>query len=96
MQSKLLTKDETLSLPLKLPLWRVSDTSIEREFIFENFIQAFGFISQIALSAERMDHHPNWSNVYSRVTIELTTHDQGGLTHLDIDLARSISLLHDN
>lgn len=64
--------------------------AIVREFTFENFSAAFGFMTQVALYAERSDHHPEWFNVYSRVDITLTTHDAGGLSLRDIDMARFI------
>ena len=64
--------------------------AITREFTFENFSGAFDFMTQIALYAEREDHHPEWFNVYSRVEITLTTHDAGGLSQRDIAMARFI------
>ena len=57
---------------------------------FKSFNEAFGFMTRVALSAEKMDHHPEWSNVYNRVSIRLTTHDAGGLTEKDVRLARVI------
>jgi 4a-hydroxytetrahydrobiopterin dehydratase len=62
--------------------------AITREFVFADFAHAFAFMTQVALMAERRDHHPEWSNVYNKVRIVLTTHDAGGLTQRDIDLAR--------
>ena len=67
-----------------------SSSWLTRDFVFSNFVQAFGFMSQVALLAEVRNHHPNWSNVYNRVTIELTTHDLGGLSSLDEELASAI------
>ena len=57
---------------------------------FKNFLQAMAFMNAVAEVAERMDHHPEWSNVYNRVKVRLTTHDAGGLTHLDFELARAM------
>jgi 4a-hydroxytetrahydrobiopterin dehydratase len=64
--------------------------AIVKTFVFGNFVEAFGFMAQAALVAERMDHHPEWSNVYKTVSVLLTTHDAGGLTSKDIDLARAM------
>ena len=64
--------------------------AIRREFTFKNFNEAFGFMTRAALAAEKMDHHPEWSNVYNRVDIVLTTHDAGGVTERDRDMARFI------
>lgn len=75
--------------------WSMSleGTAIARTLSFRNFSEAFGFMTQVALAAERLDHHPDWSNVYKTVTIELTTHDAGGLTELDFRLARRIDMI---
>ena len=62
-------------------------------FLFDDFVEAFGFMSRVALLAEQRNHHPEWSNVYNRVSITLTTHDTGGLSDLDVDMARSIDAL---
>lgn len=64
--------------------------AIVKTFIFQNFVEAFGFMSKVALVAERMDHHPEWSNVYKTVNVLLTTHDAGGLTTKDVELARAM------
>lgn len=69
--------------------------AISRTFNFANFVESFGFMSQVALLAEKAGHHPDWSNVYKTVTITLSTHDAGGLTQKDVDLAKKIeALLH--
>ena len=67
-----------------------ASASISRNFKFKNFGQAFAFMTQSALAAEKMDHHPEWFNVYNRVDVKLTTHDAQGLTSLDIDLAKKM------
>ena len=77
----------------KNPSWLIEDKSIKKEFKFDNFIDAFGFMSKVALLAEKMDHHPNWQNTYNKVKIELTTHDKGGITKNDFKLAESIDKL---
>jgi 4a-hydroxytetrahydrobiopterin dehydratase len=63
---------------------------IERQFVFRNFSEAFGFMTRVALAAEKMNHHPEWRNVYRTVDIRLSTHDAGGLTELDFRLAAAI------
>ena len=68
--------------------WSVVDAKLHRELQLGSFVEAFGLMAQVALVAEKLDHHPEWSNVYNRVTIELSTHDAGGLTVLDFELAR--------
>lgn len=70
-----------------LPAWQRAGDRIRRELAFDDFSAAFGFMARLALVAEKLDHHPEWSNVYNRVTIELSTHDVGGLTELDFQLA---------
>ncbi len=82
---------------LELPEgWQLAEegTAIRRDFLFTDFVAAFGFMSRVALLAERADHHPNWSNVYNRVAILLTTHTAGGLTEQDFALARAINALN--
>lgn len=75
--------------------WTLHDGKLHRELRFDNFVTAFGFMTRVALLAERMDHHPEWSNVYNRVVIDLQTHDVSGLSERDFRLARAIdALLH--
>jgi 4a-hydroxytetrahydrobiopterin dehydratase len=69
------------------PLWSRDGDRLHRLFKFNDFVEAFGFMSQIAILAEKMDHHPEWSNVYNRVEVHLTTHDADGVTQLDFELA---------
>lgn len=75
------------------PGWNLADDglSVSATLEFSNFVEAFGFMSEIAIEAEKMDHHPEWGNVWNRVAITLTTHDAGGLTERDIALARAIA-----
>ena len=89
----LLSADQRQMLPATLPQWTVDQQSISRELVFRDFNEAFGFMSRVALLAERRNHHPNWSNVYNRVSITLSTHDLGGLSDLDIELAAAIDQL---
>jgi 4a-hydroxytetrahydrobiopterin dehydratase len=80
-----------------LPDWDYDDgrDAIRRSFTFENFSEAFAFITQVALMAEKADHHPEWFNVYNRVDIMLTTHDAGGLSARDVEMAGQIDALVD-
>lgn len=73
--------------------WALRDGKLHRECRFADFVEAFGFMSRVALLAERMDHHPEWSNVYNRVVIDLTTHDAGGISERDFALAADIDAL---
>lgn len=71
--------------------WVVANNAIERIFYFKGFIGAFGWMTQIAIWAEKLKHHPEWFNVYNRVEVRLTTHDQQGLTELDFKLAQKMN-----
>lgn len=76
-----------------LPAWRTHEgdrPAIERKLVFADFNAAFGFMTRVALLADKVDHHPEWSNVYNRVEVVLTTHDAGGVTRRDLDMARFI------
>jgi 4a-hydroxytetrahydrobiopterin dehydratase len=90
-----LTATETATLATTLPAWTLanSDKAIRREFRFRDFNQAWGFMTRVALLAEKHDHHPDWSNVWNTVRIELSTHDAGGLTANDVKLAQAIDAL---
>ena len=88
-----LAADQIAALPQHLPNWTLAGGKLRRELRFADFVEAFGFMTRVALVAEAMGHHPDWSNVWNRVTIELTTHDAGGLTDLDLQLARRIDAL---
>src|SRR5271157_627543 len=71
----------------RLPGWKLVDARLHREYRFPDFIHAFGFMATAAVMIEALGHHPEWSNVYNRVTVDLTTHDAGGLTAKDVELA---------
>lgn len=71
--------------------WALVDGKLHRTFRFANFVEAFGFMASTALVAEKMDHHPEWSNVYATVVVDLTTHDAGGITTLDFELAEAMN-----
>ena len=90
-----LTDAETAALIAELPGWtlREDGKAIVRQFRFKDFNQAFGFMTRVALYADKADHHPEWFNVYNRVDVTLATHDAGGLTMKDIALARAMDRL---
>jgi 4a-hydroxytetrahydrobiopterin dehydratase len=91
MVTKLAGKDRAEALA-KLAGWSevAGRDAIEKTFVFADFSEAFGFMARAALVAETMNHHPEWSNVYKRVTVVLTTHEAGGLTQRDIELAEAM------
>src|ERR1700757_3332998 len=92
-----LDADERAAALASLPDWAHDPDrdGLRRRFVFGDFVEAFGFMSQVALLAEKADHHPEWSNVWSRVEILLTTHDAGGLSAKDIEMANAIDDLVD-
>ena len=71
-----------------LPGWSVVKGKLHREYKFPDFVHAFGFMATAAISVEKLDHHPEWFNVYNQVTVDLTTHDSGGITARDVTLAK--------
>jgi 4a-hydroxytetrahydrobiopterin dehydratase len=75
--------------------WEVIDGKLHRELVFADFAEAFAFMTRVAAAAERADHHPDWSNSWNTVTIDLTSHDVGGLTARDVVLAEAINELVD-
>ena len=95
MEPYLLQNEELKELVFKIPGWEINNLQIQREFKFFNFIEAFSFMTKIALICEKYNHHPNWENVYSKVIIRLSTHDLGGITNLDQTLASEINKVFD-
>jgi len=91
-----LTPEELLALSRKLPDWTLAETqeSISRSFRFTDFAEAFTFMTRVALMAERMNHHPDWRNVYNRIDVTLTTHDCGGLSENDVKMARAMDSVY--
>ena len=88
--------EEALQEALRDPslrAWSVRDGKLHREYRFESFVEAFGFMTSAALRAEAMNHPPDWTNVYDRVTVSLSTHDSGGITERDLSLARHMERL---
>jgi 4a-hydroxytetrahydrobiopterin dehydratase len=74
----------------KLSGWTVVNGKLHKSYKFGDFVEAFGFMTKVAIVSEKMDHHPELFNVYNRVVIDLTTHDAGGISHLDLELAKKI------
>jgi 4a-hydroxytetrahydrobiopterin dehydratase len=86
-----LTDQEISTALASLPGWSLVHGRLHRELQFKTFVQAFSFMSGVALIAERMNHHPEWFNVYGKVIIDLTTHDAGGISSLDLDFAGRVN-----
>ena len=84
------TESEIEQAMAKLGSWTIERGKLHREYRFRDFVQAFGFMAQVAMLAERAAHHPEWFNVYNRVVIDLTTHEAHGITQKDLDLAREM------
>ena len=93
MQPYLLKDEELKELGAKLPHWEIQSSFIRRDFLFKDFIEAFSFMTKIALICEKHNHHPNWENVYSKVSIQLTSHDLGVISNLDQLIASEINNL---
>jgi 4a-hydroxytetrahydrobiopterin dehydratase len=94
MRPSKMTDEEIRNKLTSVPGWEMIDGKLHRSFKFENFSRAFGFMSSLALVAEAKNHHPEWSNVYNRVVIDLQTHDAGGITGLDFELAAAANDLY--
>ncbi len=90
MPRPLLTADELAAALRELPGWELRDGKLHRALTFADFAAAFAFMTRVAIEAEKLDHHPDWSNVWNRVAIVLWTHDAGGITKSDVELARRI------
>jgi 4a-hydroxytetrahydrobiopterin dehydratase len=84
------TEAEIQEMLAEIGSWTVEEGRLHREYRFRDFVQAFGFMAQAALVAERAAHHPEWFNVYNQVVVDLTTHEAQGITHKDFDLARAM------
>lgn len=89
----MLSEQEARAALESLDGWSLEGSAISKKFKFATFSEAFGFMARAALVAEKMNHHPEWSNVYDTVSVRLTTHDAGGLTAKDMDLARAMDSL---
>ena len=93
MATTKLTDAEISTQLQELSGWTVENEKLHKEFQFDSFVEAFGFMAQVALIAESMNHHPEWFNVYNRVTVDLATHDAGGISALDFELAKKVDAL---
>ncbi|MEM9443834.1 MAG: 4a-hydroxytetrahydrobiopterin dehydratase [Verrucomicrobiota bacterium] len=94
MATKEKLDDEQIKEFLKeLPKWKLVDGKLQRECKFDNFVEAFAFMTAVAIVAEKMNHHPEWFNVWATVKIDLATHEANGITELDIALAKKIDKL---
>ncbi len=82
-----LSKQDLKNALAGLPGWRIAGGKLHREYKFADFVHAFGFMTTAALGIEKMNHHPEWFNVYNQVRVDLTTHDAGGITAKDVELA---------
>ena len=88
MAAKKLTDAQIQENLAQVDGWTIENGKLHKEFQFDNFVSAFGFMTQLALVAESLNHHPEWFNVYNRVAIDLTTHDAGGISDLDFQWAK--------
>jgi len=88
-----LTDDQMKESLASLDGWEIKEGKLHKTFTFADFVQAWGFMSRAALLAQAMDHHPEWFNVYRTVRVDLSTHDAGGITALDVELARKMDAL---
>lgn len=88
-----LSEDQIKKELAELSGWSVKDGKLHKDFVFRDFVDAFGFMSRAALHVERLNHHPEWFNVYNKLSVDLNTHDAGGITQNDIKLAKVLNSL---
>ena len=93
MERRKISREELDASLIELTGWEEVDGKLHKEFKFGSFAEAIGWMVSVAIYADKIDHHPNWSNVYSKVTVELWTHDMDGLSNWDVALARKMNLL---
>jgi 4a-hydroxytetrahydrobiopterin dehydratase len=93
MSIRKLSDDEIAAALASLPGWSLAGGKLRRELTFRDFVEAFAFMTACALVAEQRNHHPEWSNVWNRVVVELTTHDAGGISELDVAMATTMNEL---
>lgn len=94
MKRQLLKKNELNKEHSKIPDWKIVKGKLHREFKFPSFVEAFGFMTSVAIEAEAMNHHPDWYNVYNLVRVDLVTHDLGGIGTFDVALAEKMDRLY--
>lgn len=92
-QAAKLSESDVQAALEKLPGWKAAGGKLHREYKFPDFVHAFGFMATAAIGIEAMGHHPEWSNVWNRVTVDLTTHDAGGITGKDVALAEKLEAI---
>jgi 4a-hydroxytetrahydrobiopterin dehydratase len=88
-----LSDSEIESEVTKLPGWKLLNGKLNKSFEFEDFVEAFGFMTRVAMQAEKMNHHPEWFNVYNKVKIDLITHDVNGISNYDVKLASAVNMI---
>lgn len=88
-----LSDEQIKSELIGLSGWSVVNGKLHKDFVFDDFVEAFGFMTRAAIHIEKMNHHPEWFNVYNKISVDLTTHDAGGITQNDISLARTLNSL---
>jgi len=88
-----MTEEQIKKELVNLPGWSVVNGKLHKDFVFADFIEAFGFMSRAAIHIEKMNHHPEWFNIYNKIKVELVTHDAGGITQNDINLAKTLNSL---
>lgn len=86
-----LTHDETEAKLAEVPGWGIAEGQLHREVELRNFVEAFGFMTMVAFAAEKLNHHPNWSNVWNKVVIDISSHDEGGITDKCFELATAVN-----
>ncbi|MEM9398809.1 MAG: 4a-hydroxytetrahydrobiopterin dehydratase [Verrucomicrobiota bacterium] len=93
MMAEKLSKEEVLKKIHSLEGWSLNHEKLHKDFFFENFVEAFSFMTAVALEAEKMNHHPEWTNVWATVKVSLSTHDADGITEPDIELAQKMDTI---
>ncbi|MEO1889769.1 MAG: 4a-hydroxytetrahydrobiopterin dehydratase [Cycloclasticus sp.] len=89
-------QEEVTAFVYEFSEWSIENGKLHREFIFANFVEAFGFMTKAAILAEKANHHPEWFNVYKKVVVDLTTHEAGGITERDFALAKQMERIASN